>query len=95
MPYVEFVRIVRTSSSERFLLQVQKEDAGVVDLHFNSGGTVAGTVVLLQDGAIADEDIPDLLTRIDEVLLPDVAIDKNNLFFTVVRGAVVGSFRPD
>lgn len=92
---VDFVRIVRTASSERFLLQVEGRDAGVVDLHFTSNGTVAGTVVLLEDGGIGDDAVPALLTRIDEVLLPDVAVDNHNLFFTVVRGKVVGSYHPE
>lgn len=91
---LEYVRALRTGSSERFLLRVADKDAGAVDLHFLPSGAVAGTVILLDDGPIKDDDVHGLLAHLDERLLPDVAIAQNNLFFTVVRGRVVGSFQP-
>lgn len=91
---IKYVRTVRTGSSERFLLQVEGKDAGAVDLHFLPSGTVAGTVIVLDGGPIADTDVGGLLTHIDENLLPDAALTQDNLFFTVVRGHVVGSYQP-
>lgn len=94
MKAIEFVRALRTPGSERFLLQTEGRDAGAVDLHFLPAGGVAGTVVLLDDGPVTDDEVPALLTRIDEQLLPDATLDRN-VFFTVVRGRVVGSFQPE
>lgn len=91
---LQYVRTLRTASSERYLLQVEGKDAGAVDLHFLPSGTVAGTVVLLDGGPISDDEVQGLLSHIDETLLPDAAISQDNLFFTVVRGHVVGSYQP-
>ena len=90
------VRTLRTVSSERFLLQRKRgEDAGAIDLHYLRDGSVAGTVFLFEDSGLTDDLIPELLRYIDEVLLPDVSWDEFNLSFTVVRGRVVGDFKPE
>lgn len=94
MNHIKYARTVRTPSSERFLLQVEGKDAGAVDLHFLPSGAVAGTVILLDGSPISDEEVQGLLTHIDENLLPDAALTAHNLFFTVVRGRVIGSFQP-
>ena len=95
MSAVEYVRILRTHESERYLLRVAGQEAGALDLHFLASGSVAGTIVLLEEGAISDDDVPTLLTQIDEQLLPDATFKEHNIFFTVVRGRVLGSFQPD
>ncbi len=90
------IRLLRTVSSERFVLQTaQGQDAAAVDLHYARDGRVAGTVFVFDDGGITDEMIPDLLQYLDEVLLPDVSLDEQNLSFTVVRGRVIGDFTPE
>jgi hypothetical protein len=64
-------------------------------LHFLRDGSVAGTVFLFEDGGITDDRVPDLQQYLDEALLPEVSLDEHNLSFTVVRGRVLGDFRPE
>lgn len=93
---LSLIRVLRTLSSERFLLQLQEgEDAAAVDLHYLRDGSVAATVFLFEDGGLTDDMIPDVLQYIDESLLPEVSLDQHNLSFTVVRGRVLGDFRPE
>lgn len=90
------IRTLRTASSERYLIQDQnQEDAAALDLHFLANGFVAGTVTLFDNGGVSEEDVPALLTWLDESLLPDVSIEDKNLAFTVVRGSVLGDYVPD
>ena len=90
------IRVLRTVSSERFLLQVKEgQDAAAIDLHYLRDGSVSGTIFLFEDGGIQDHMIHDLLQYIDEALLPEVSLDEHNLAFTVVRGQVVGDFQAE
>ena len=78
------------------MVQLQEgQDAAAIDLHYLRDGSVAGTLFLFDDGGIDDQVVPDLLQHIDEVLLPDVSLDEHNLAFTVVRGRVIGDFKPE
>jgi hypothetical protein len=79
----------------RFLLQLTEgEDAAAVDLPYLRDGSVAGTVFLFEGGGITDDRAPELLQYIDRALLPEVSLDEHNLSFTVVRGRVLGDYRP-
>jgi len=90
-----FIRTLRTASSERFILQAKEgEDSAVLDLHYLPSGNVAGTLIVLEGGSLTETEVPDLLQYIDEVLLPEVAIDHHKVSFTAVRGHVVGDFTP-
>lgn len=88
-------RTLRTASSERFLALYQGQDAAAVDLHYLANGAVAGTVILLKHASIKDEEIPALLSALDEEFLPDVDLSHGNLSYTVVRGEVVGNWEAD
>jgi hypothetical protein len=91
-PHFRFVRTLRTTTSERFLLQeANAVDCAALDLHYLENGHVAGTLIVLND-RFKEHDIPEILTEIDEALLPQVSLDEGNLTFTVVRGEVIGSF---
>lgn len=93
---MKIVRTLRTSTSERFLLQKNEgQDSAAVDLHYLDDGHVAGTVFLFEHAGIKDAEVPEFLRYIDEVLLPSVSLEERTLTFTVVRGHVVGEFRPD
>jgi hypothetical protein len=89
---VTWKRTLRTSSSERFLGLKDGRDAVAVDLHFLADGSVAGTVILLEDAGIKEGDIPILLGELDEDFLPGVDLESGNLTYTVVIGKVVGNF---
>nr|WP_237564800.1 hypothetical protein [Blastopirellula marina] len=88
---IQFVRMVRTDSSERFvLLGADGAEVGMFDLHFLTSGSVIGSLILL-DAQLA-ESAEKLLHKIDEELLPAVSLDEKNLSFTVVKGELIGTF---
>jgi len=88
------IRLLRTPSSERFLLQERERDCGALDLHYLSDGSVHATVIIYE-GGIAESDVPNLLTQIDENLLPSVSLDDKKLIFTVVMGRVLGAYEAE
>jgi hypothetical protein len=85
-------RTLRTASSERFLAYRDGREVAAVDLHYARGGTVSGTVILLEEAGWTEEQIPDLLSSLDEEMLPDVDLADGNLTYTVVIGRIVGSY---
>jgi hypothetical protein len=92
---VTFVRVLRTPSSERHILRRLSADFAALDLHYLPDGAVQATLVLFEGSGVDEETIPDLLTLIDEILLPEVRMDQKNLFFTVVIGRVLGAFQAE
>ena len=94
MPTISWKRTLRSPSSERFLATREGRDVAAADLHYLQDGTVAGTVILLSDAGWLESEIPALLKQLDEDFLPGVDLNSGNLSFTVVMGAVVGSFEP-
>ncbi len=93
---MKLIRTFRTMTSERFLVQKKEgQDSAAVDLHYLADGHVAGTVFLFDHAGIENADVPEFLHHIDEALLPWVSLEDRTLTFTVVRGHVVGDFRPD
>lgn len=89
---IRFVRVLRTTSSERFVLQRDGDDFAAVDLHFLADGKVAATLVILTTDGLAEGEITSLIDDIDETLLPDHDYETGNLVITVVRGRVAGTF---
>src|ERR1039457_6054669 len=90
----QIVRVLRTASSERFVLHQSGKDFPGLDLHYLAGGAVAGTLTLFEGSGVDEKQVPDLLKKIDETLLPEVSIEEGMLSFTDVCGRVVGSFMP-
>lgn len=95
MERIEFARLLRTPSSERHLLRRDKNDFAALDMHYLPDGTVQATLLVFDGSGFEEAEIPELLTYIDEVLLPEVRLDDHNLTFTVVAGRVLGSFAAD
>jgi hypothetical protein len=92
---MEFIRTLRTPHSERYLLtRDNSQDIGALDVHYRIDGTAAATLILFQEATIPDSEVPGILKRIDEILFPDISMGEKNLFFTVVRGSVLGTFLP-
>jgi hypothetical protein len=89
---IDYVRALRTSQSERFVVRKAGVDSGLVELHYLANGTVQGTLIVFEGAGISEPDIPAVLTHIDEVLLPEVSFDDRKLLFTVVVGRVHGSY---
>lgn len=92
MRNIEFARLLRTPSSERHLLREAGNDFAVLDLHYLQDATVQATLIVFEGSGFGEDRIPELLTHIDEVLLPEVRLDDKNLTFTVVFGRVLGSY---
>lgn len=90
--YSSLVRTVRTASSERFLVRRDATDCAVLDLHYPAPGRAIGTLILLEGAGLTTDDVPDLLTRIDTDLLPDVSFEDGTLEYSVVVGRAVGTF---
>lgn len=92
---IAFARLLRTPTSERHLLRRNDTDFASLDLHYLQDGTVQATLVVFDGSGIEEAAVPDLLTHIDEVLLPEVRLDDRNLTFTVVMGRVLGAYEAD
>lgn len=92
---VEFIRLLRTASSERHALRRDDVDFAVLDLHYLPDSTVQATLILFDGAGVPEAEIPALLTNIDEILLPEVRLDDKNLTFTVVIGRVLGAYEAD
>lgn len=89
---IRFVRVLRTPSSERFILQRDGEDFAAVDLHFLADAKVAATLVVLTSSELPDTETPDIIDEIDNALLPDHDYESGDFVVTVVRGEVTGTF---
>ena len=91
---VRFTRAIRTASSERYLIHIDGEgDDAVLELHYLDGGTVAGTLIVLDKKYASKEAVADILQEADRLLLPTASLDSGNLVFTVVKGSVIGEFK--
>jgi hypothetical protein len=93
--HVSFARLLRTPSSERHLLRRSDTDFASLDLHYLQNGTVQATLIVFEGSGVEEADVPDLLTHIDEALLPEVRLDDRNLTFTVVMGRVLGAYQAE
>ncbi len=85
-----FSREARTGSSEGYVIEVEGEAMGRVDLHFLASSAVAGTLCV--PTAFDDADIEDLIAEIDERLVLSHDADRADFVVTVWRGAVVGVY---
>ena len=89
---MQWKRVLRTPSSERFLAIKDGHDAAAVDLHFLPDGKVAGTVIVLEGSGIDEAHIPELLHSLDDEFLPGVDLGSGQLTFTIVLGRVLGNY---
>jgi hypothetical protein len=92
---LQYVRTLRTPSSERFILRRGERDLAALDIHYLAADKVDSTLVLFEDSGIGEEQVPQVLAEIDEAMLPNVSLAEKNLVFTVVVGRVLGAFTAD
>ena len=64
----------------------------MLDVHYLANGTVRGTLVVFEGAGLGEDEVPALLQRLDEQLLPEVQLDDATLEFTVVMGQVLGAY---
>lgn len=88
-----FTRVLRTASSERYLLHIDGQgDDAALDLHYVDGGRVVGTLIVLDKKYAAKDVVAEILEQVDRFLLPDADLNDGNIEFTVVKGTVIGGF---
>lgn len=88
-------RLLRTQSSEQILLRRDKGDIGALDIHYPLNGHIRVTLILFEESGIKENEVPTILTEIDEFLFPEASLQEHNLSFTVVFGRVFGAFAPE
>jgi hypothetical protein len=87
-----FHRRLRTASSERYWIELGSGGEAYLDLHFAREGAVHGSLMLVGETVPEDAGIEELLTAIDEELLPEVSRDSALLTFSVFVGQPLGEF---
>ncbi len=95
LPNIVFVRVFRTASSERYLVEDTSNpgiDIAAIDIHYLDSQTVTATVIILETDYSEKEFINRLLETIDMRLLPMACLNDGDLSFTVVAGRIVGQF---
>jgi hypothetical protein len=91
---IAWKRTLRTTSSERFLAARDGAEIAAIDLHHLGNGSVAGTLIVLEESKLDESEIAALLQQLDEDFLPDVDLEAGNVTFTVVVGRVIANFEP-
>ena len=84
-------RLVRTHSSEIFLIWEENNRVGQLDLHY-AHDTIHATLILESDLSVASEE--ELLTQIDEDIVSSYlpSFDRNDFLVTVFRGEEISSY---
>jgi hypothetical protein len=84
-----FERECRTQFSEAYLISVNEEQVGRVDLHFTSSIVYA---TLCVNENMTSDDIQDLIDAIDEDLIMSADVARDDFIVTVYQGREVGVF---
>jgi hypothetical protein len=86
-----FTRLVRTHSSEIYLIWEEENRVGWVNLHY-AGETIHATVILESDLSVTSEE--ELLTQIDEDIVSSYLpiYDRSDFLVTVFRGEEISSY---
>ena len=84
-------RLVRTNSSEIYLIWEENNRVGQLDLHF-AHDTIHATLILEADLSVTSEE--ELLTQIDEDVVSSYlpSFDRNDFLVTVFRGEEISSY---
>lgn len=87
----KLTRIVRTPSSEIFLIWEENRRVGQVDLHY-AHDTIHATVILESDLSVTSEE--ELLSQIDEDIVSSYlpSFDREDFLVTVFRGEEISSY---
>lgn len=88
-----FSREARTASSEAYVIEVEGEAMGRVDLHFMASSAVAATLCVPAE--FDEADIEDLIAEIDEKLVLSHDASRADFVVTVWRGTMAGVFSED
>jgi hypothetical protein len=89
MESIRYDRLCRTPSSEAYLVSEGEEPIGRVELHFTTT-VVYGLLVL--EGERSEEQILDLVERVDEDLVWSADVPREDFIVTVYQGREVGVY---
>lgn len=86
-----FTRLVRTQSSEIYLIWEEENRVGQLDLHY-AGETIHATLILEADLSVTSEE--ELLTQVDEDVVASYlpSFDRADFLVTVFRGEEISSY---
>lgn len=86
-----FTRLVRTQSSEIYLIWEEENRVGQLDLHYQ-GETIYATMILEADLSVTSEE--ELLTQIDDDVVASYlpSFDRTDFVVTVFRGEEISSY---
>ncbi|MCC2671933.1 MAG: hypothetical protein K0Q72_4404 [Armatimonadetes bacterium] len=86
-----FTRLVRTQSSEIYLIWEEENRVGQLDLHYQ-GETIYATMILETDLSVTSEE--ELLTQIDDDVVASYlpSFDRTDFVVTVFRGEEISSY---
>ena len=89
--HYKFVRLVRTGSSEIYVLWDGENRVGQLDLHY-AGDIIHGTLILEMDLPSAEEE--DLLTHIDQDIVSSYrpSFDREDFLVTVYHGEEISTY---
>ncbi len=87
----KFVRLVRTASSEIFVVWEGENRIGQLDLHY-AGDIIHGTLILEMEISTSQEE--DLLTQIDQDIVSShrPSFDREDFLVTVYRGEEISTY---
>ena len=89
MPTYSFERETRTQQSEAFVVELEGDEIGRVDLHY-AGSTAYATICVPAD--FDDDAIEDLIGQVDERLVMSWEPLRDDFIATVWAGREVGVF---
>ncbi|MBI3972017.1 MAG: hypothetical protein HY332_12065 [Chloroflexi bacterium] len=91
-PRVIFERQYRTAHSEGYHILAGEKRLGHIDLHFTQGSVYATLIV---EVPMPEEQVLDLIERIDESLVLSAEIPREDLLVTVYQGKQTGFYSDD
>jgi hypothetical protein len=86
---IRYDRLCRTSSSEAYLLSKQEEPIGRIELHFTTN-VVYGLLVIERE--MPEEELLDLVEKIDEDLVWSADLPRDDFVVTVYHGREIGVY---
>jgi hypothetical protein len=86
---IRYDRLCRTASSEAYLLSQQDEPVGRVELHFTTN-VVYGLLIVERE--IPEDQILELVEKIDEDLVWSADVPRDDFVVTVYQGREVGVY---
>ena len=89
---ISFERQYRTAHSEGYHVKVGDKRLAHLDLHFTQASVYATLVI---EGSMAEEQVLDLIEKIDESLVLSAEVPREDLLVTVFQGRQTGFYSDD